>query len=338
MNKYFKNKRVLVTGASGSIGGALVLRLLNMNCKVIRAFSNDENGLYELSEKVRKFNSNTNLSFQMKKNRIRYIYGDVSDKERCLTASENIDIVIHAAAMKHVPFCEYNPFEATKTNVIGTENMVNASLTNNVSRFLLVSTDKVVSPTSCLGATKLLAERVVMNSENIKGYKKTLFACARFGNVISTRGSIVPYFISQIENNQNLTVTDLDMTRYFMTIDNAIDVLIESINNMNGGEIFIPRKLKLFKVIDLANALKKIYNKKKLSIKIIGKRPGEKIFESLVSDSEIENIKLTNKFYVIRNSIKNNDIKNNLIKKALKEYKMMSQKEIFDFFKKYAIK
>ena len=127
------------------------------------------------------------------------------------------------------------------------------------------------------------------------------------------------------------------MTRYFMTIDNAIDVLIESINNMNGGEIFIPRKLKLFKVIDLANALKK-YNKKKLSIKIIGKRPGEKIFESLVSDSEIENIKLTNKFYVIRNSIKNNDIKNNLIKKALKEYKMMSQKEIFDFFKKYAIK
>ena len=337
MNKQFRNKRVLVTGACGSIGSALVLKLLKMNCKVIRAFSNDENGLYELSEKVRKFNSNTNLKFQMEKNKIRYIYGDVSDKERCLTASENIDIVIHAAAMKHVPFCEYNPFEATKTNVIGTENMVNASLTNNVSRFLLVSTDKVVSPTSCLGATKLLAERVVINSENIKGYKKTIFACARFGNVIGTRGSIVPYLKSQIENNQNLTVTDLNMTRYFMTIDNATDILTESINDMRGGEIFIPKKLRLFKVIDLANALKKIFSKNKLKIKLIGKRPGEKIFENLVSDTEIENIKMTKKFYIIRNSIKNNEKKINLIKKALKEYKMMSQKEIFDFFRKIHI-
>ncbi len=337
MNKQFRNKRVLVTGACGSIGSALVLKLLKMNCKVIRAFSNDENGLYELSEKVRKFNSNTNLKFQMEKNKIRYIYGDVSDKERCLTASENIDIVIHAAAMKHVPFCEYNPFEATKTNVIGTENMVNASLTNNVSRFLLVSTDKVVSPTSCLGATKLLAERVVINSENIKGYKKTIFACARFGNVIGTRGSIVPYLKSQIENNQNLTVTDLNMTRYFMTIDNATDILTESINDMRGGEIFIPKKLRLFKVIDLANALKKIFSKNKLKIKLIGKRPGEKIFENLVSDTEIENIKMTKKFYIIRNSIKNNEKKINLIKRALKEYKMMSQKEIFDFFRKIHI-
>ena len=337
MNKQFRNKRVLVTGACGSIGSALVLKLLKMNCKVIRAFSNDENGLYELSEKVRKFNSNTNLKFQMEKNKIRYIYGDVSDKERCLTASENIDIVIHAAAMKHVPFCEYNPFEATKTNVIGTENMVNASLTNNVSRFLLVSTDKVVSPTSCLGATKLLAERVVINSENIKGYKKTIFACARFGNVIGTRGSIVPYLKSQIENNQNLTVTDLNMTRYFMTIDNATDILTESINDMRGGEIFIPKKLRLFKVIDLANALKKIFSKNKLKIKLIGKRPGEKIFENLVSDTEIENIKMTKKFYIIKNSIKNNEKKINLIKKALKEYKMMSQKEIFDFFSKIHI-
>ena len=338
MNKYFNNKKILVTGASGSIGSALVLRLLKMNCKVIRAFSNDENGLYELSEKIRKFNSNANLKYQMEKNKIRYIYGDVSDKERCLTASENIDIVIHAAAMKHVPFCEYNPFEATKTNVIGTENMVNASLTNNVSRFLLVSTDKVVSPTSCLGATKLLAERVVINSKNIKGSKKTIFACARFGNVIGTRGSIVPYLAMQIKNNQNLTVTDPNMTRYFMTIDNATEVLIESIKEMKGGEIFIPRKLKLFKVMDLANSLKKIYNKNKLKIKIIGKRPGEKVFENLVSETEIENIKLTKKFYTIKDSIKNNNKKISSINKALGQYKIMSQKEILDFFKnKYLV-
>ena len=334
MKNFFYNKRILVTGASGSIGSALIFKLLKMNCKVIRAFSNDENGLYELSEKIRNFNKNANLTFQMEKNKIRYIYGDVSDKERCLTASENIDIVIHAAAMKHVPFCEYNPFEATKTNVIGTENMVNASLANNVSKFLLVSTDKVASPTSCLGATKLLAERVVINSENIKGSKKTIFACARFGNVIGTRGSIVPYFTTQIKNNQNLTVTDSKMTRYFMTIDNATEVLIESINTMKGAEIFIPRKLKLFKIIDLANSLKKIYNKDNLKIKITGKRPGEKILENLISEAEIENIKLTKKFYVLKNDIKNNKKQITSVVKALKQCKIMSEKEIFSFFKK----
>lgn len=334
MMKYFNNKRVLITGASGSIGSALVMKLLNMNCKVIRAFSNDENGLYELSEKINKFNRKTSLKTQMEKNKIRYIYGDVSDKSRCLTASENIDIVIHAAAMKHVPFCEYNPFEATKTNVIGTENMVNASLTNNVSKFLLVSTDKVVSPTSCLGATKLLAERVVINSENIKGSKKTLFSCARFGNVIGTRGSIAPYFISQIKNNQDLTVTDPNMTRYFMTIDNATEVLINSIHLMNGGEIFVPRKLKLFKVIDLAHSIKKIYNKNNLKIKFIGKRPGEKVFENLLSESEFENIKLTNEFYIIDNNFKNSKEKVAKITKTLKQHKIMTQKEIFEFLKR----
>ena len=174
MKNIFKNKKILITGASGSIGKAVLLKLLKNNCKVIRAMSNDENSLFELWEKIKK-SLLTGLSEQMEKHRVRYIQGDVSDKARCITACENIDIIIHAAAMKHVPFCEYNPFEATKTNVVGTENMVAAALENNVSRFILVSTDKVVNPTSVLGATKLLSERIVINSNLNKGLKDYFF-------------------------------------------------------------------------------------------------------------------------------------------------------------------
>ena len=166
---YFSNKKILITGASGSIGSDLVIKLLKMGCKVIRALSNDENGLYELSEKIGGQNIKKTFGKKMKQQKVRYIYGDVSDQERCIRASQDIDKIVHAAAMKHIPFCEYNPFEATKTNVFGTENMVRAALINNVSKFLLVSTDKVVDPTSCLGASKLLAERLVVNVNNMKG-------------------------------------------------------------------------------------------------------------------------------------------------------------------------
>ena len=157
------NKKILITGATGSIGSEITKKLLSKNCKVIRALSNDENGLYDLSQEI---------SNQKK---IRFIHGDISDLERCILATEDIDIVIHAAALKHVPLCEYNPFEATKTNVIGTQNLVMDLLKNNVKKFLNVSTDKVVDPISCMGATKLLAERIVTNGNLIKGSKKTIF-------------------------------------------------------------------------------------------------------------------------------------------------------------------
>ncbi len=298
MKNIFKNKKILITGASGSIGKAVLLKLLKNNCKVIRAMSNDENSLFELWEKIKK-SSLIGLSEQMKKHRVRYIQGDVSDKARCITACENIDIIIHAAAMKHVPFCEYNPFEATKTNVVGTENMVAAALENNVSRFILVSTDKVVNPTSVLGATKLLSERIVINSNLNKGIKKTIFSCVRFGNVIGTRGSILPYFIDQSKNSNKITVTTNNMTRYFMTIDHAVNTILFALNNMKGGEIFIPNDLKKFKIKDLAEIIKEKSNNKKLKIVLIGRREGEKENEKLYTAHEQDNIKILKNFYII---------------------------------------
>ncbi len=330
---YFLNKKILITGASGSIGSALVLYLLRSGCKVIRALSNDENGLFELGQKISGKKIQKNFGAEMKLQKVRYIYGDVADQERCISASQGIDIIIHAAAIKHVPFCEYNPFEATKTNVVGTENMVRASLINNVSKFLLVSTDKVVDPTSCLGASKLLAERLVVNANNVKGDKKTIFACARFGNVIGTRGSILPFFQKQINDNQNLTVTDKKMTRFFMTIEDAVESIVDSIFLMKGNEIFIPKKLKLFKIIDLAESLLKRFEKKHLKIDEIGKRPGEKLFESLISNSELERVKIKENYFVIQNEINNNSYKKK-IGKIINNYKVMKKEEIFKFLKK----
>lgn len=318
MKNLFSNKKILVTGATGSIGSEITKKLISINCKVIRALSNDENGLYELSKEI------TN------KKKIRFIHGDISDLERCIVATEDIDIVIHAAALKHVPLCEYNPFEANKTNVIGTQNLVMASLKNNVKKFLHISTDKVVDPISCMGATKLLAERIVINGNLIKGSKKTIFSCARFGNVIGSRGSVLPLFLEQIKKNKPLTVTHRDMTRYFISIQEATDVLKNCINQMKGGEIFIPNNLKIFKIIDLAKALKIYYKKPSLKIKFTGIRQGEKLFEKLYSDNEIRKMSINKNFLIISNKYekKNNKIKIdkilktteiiNLLKKTLK--------------------
>tara|TARA_Y100000310_G_scaffold294649_1_gene325300 strand:+ start:2663 stop:3685 length:1023 start_codon:yes stop_codon:yes gene_type:complete len=334
MKNIFKNKKILITGASGSIGKAVLFKLLKNNCKVIRAMSNDENSLFELWGKIKK-NSLIELSEQtlihtsrLEKHRVRYIQGDVSDKARCITACEDIDIIIHAAAMKHVPFCEYNPFEATKTNVVGTENMVTAALENNVSRFILVSTDKVVNPTSVLGATKLLSERIVVNSNLNKGLKKTIFSCVRFGNVIGTRGSIMPYFIDQSKNSNKITVTTNNMTRYFMTIDQAVNTILFALNNMKGGEIFIPNDLKKFRIRDLAEIIKEKSNNKKLKIVLIGRRESEKENEKLYTALEQDNIKILKNFYIIG---KNKNKKNF----KLKAEKILSKKEISKSLKTY---
>lgn len=286
----FAKKKVLVTGASGSIGSEVVSQLLKKNCKVIRAISNDENSIYSLSEKFssNNFLSKKNIITHMSKNRIRYFVGDIRDFNRCLESTRGIDIIIHAAAMKHVPICEYNKKETYQTNVIGTKNLIRACLVNKVKKFLLISTDKSVYPTSYMGYTKKLAEKLVLNQNN-KNTNKCKFSVIRFGNVIGSRGSVLLKFIGQIRNNKKITVTHKEMTRFFITIESAVKNILEAILMMQGGEVFIIKKLKAFKIIDLAYALKKIYKSRSKVIEIIP-RDGEKLFEQMLYKNESNQI------------------------------------------------
>mgnify|MGYP001170682370 CR=1 FL=1 len=302
MKNFFKNKKILITGASGSIGKSLVLRLLKTNCNVIRAFSNDENGLHELSESIDGAYF-VDLEKSMYKNKIRYVYGDVKDFEKCLEVSKDIDIIINAAAMKHVPMCEYNSVEATRVNVNGAENLVRAANINKCDLFLQISTDKVVDANSCLGATKLLAEKIVINAGSIRG-SKTKFSCVRFGNVIGSRGSVLPKFIKLIKSNINLPITDKEMTRYFMTINDATDLIISSLINSNGSEIFIPKKMASFKILDLAKALLDIFKSSKSKVVYIGIRKGEKIKEELATQEELNYIRVKKNYAFINKNLK----------------------------------
>ena len=277
-------KKVLITGGTGSLGTALTRRLLTTNVDTIRIFSRDELKQVEMSS---KFNEK----------RLRFLIGDVRDKERLMHALEDIDIVIHAAALKHVPVIEYNPFEAVKTNVNGSQNLIEACLKNNVEKVIAIGTDKAVAPLNTYGTTKLLMERLFVSANYYKGNHKTIFTCVRYGNVLGSRGSIVPLFIKQIKNNQNVTVTDPTMTRFNITMDKALDLILRAIENGKGGEIFIP-KLKAYKVGDIKDAIIQLVNKN-TETEIIKVRPGEKYHESLISENEIRNSFETDMDYIL---------------------------------------
>ena len=279
--KIFHKKKILVTGGSGSIGSGIVRALIKTKCKVIRVLSNDENGIYELSEQINSLNKK--LKIKMMNHKIRFLVGDIRDIKRCILATKDIDIVIHAAALKHVPICEYNKDEAYKTNVVGTKNLVNASIKNKVKKFLFISTDKAADPTSIMGKSKLQAEKLVLKAN--KNKINTKFSVIRFGNILFSRGSVIFKFLQQLKSNQKITVTGLTVSRFFILINNAVNRISESLFLMNGGEIFIVMKMDSFKIIDLAKAIKSIYKKKNL-IKIIGLREGEKKYEKLISSKE----------------------------------------------------
>lgn len=296
MNKYFKDKKVLITGGTGSIGSSVVQKLLEEECNTIRVLGSDENGLHNLSLQM---GESSNFFDAMKKNKIRYMYGDITDQDRMLTACEGVDIVIHAAAMKHVPICEYNPFEATKVNVIGTQNMIKAALAQKAKKFILISTDKVVDPTTVLGATKLLAEKITLNSNLNKGKKNTIFSVVRFGNVIGTRGSVLPKFIYQLKNNQDITLTDKHSTRFFVTVEDSVKSIINAVCLMKGGEVFIPKTINAIKISDLAHALSNFYSKSKSKIIFIGMRSGEKVHEKIIAETEHYKLKITTNLFVI---------------------------------------
>lgn len=292
MEHIFKNKKIIVTGGTGSIGSEIVRRLLTYDPKVVRILSRDETKQFELEQELGDLNN------------IRFLIGDIRDMERLKRAFEGIDIVFHAAAMKHVPACEYNPFEAVKTNVIGTQNLIDAALDNEVEKVISISTDKAASPINTMGATKLLAEKLIIDANFYKGNRKTIFSCVRFGNVMGSRGSVIPLFEKQIKHEGQLTITDPEMTRFMMTIPQAVNLVFKATKIAQGGEIFI-LKMPVVKLGDLAKCMIEHFapkaGRKPGSIKIntIGVRNGEKMYEHLMSEEEARYAYETKDMYIL---------------------------------------
>ena len=270
----FENKKILITGGTGSLGSALTAKLLKTDVDTIRIFSRDE---LKQSEMESHFHDE----------RLRFLIGDVRDKERLEKAVEGVNIVIHTAALKQVPVIEYNPFESIKTNVQGSQNLVEACLNKDVGFALAIGTDKAVSPFNTYGATKLLMERLFVSANYYKGEHKTKFACVRYGNVLGSRGSIIPKFIEQIMSGSKITVTDPNMTRFNITIDQALDLIYRAIKNTVGGDVHIP-KLDAYKVGDMKDVLLDLMDSKNEE-KRIPVRIGEKHHEILINEHEIRN-------------------------------------------------
>ncbi len=269
----FSGKKILITGGTGSLGQALAKRLLKLDVNTIRIFSRNENKQIEMEN---SFNDS----------RLRFFLGDVSDFNRLVRATEDIDIVFHAAALKHVPKIEYNPFEAIKTNVIGSQNVIDACLKTNVAKAICVSTDKAVSPLNTYGATKLLMEKLFVTANNYLDPKKhpTKFIGLRYGNVVGSSGSVIPKFIELLKNKSKITITDPEMTRFSITMDEALDFILKATELGKGSEIFIP-KLKSYRIKDVKDALTEVMGD--YGDDVVGIRPGEKLHETLINKEEM---------------------------------------------------
>ena len=270
----FENKKILITGGTGSLGTALTARLLKTDVDIIRIFSRDE-----LKQ--------SQMKLQFNNDRLRFLIGDVRDQERLEKAVEDVNMVIHTAALKQVPVIEYNPFEAIKTNVQGSQNLVEACLKKDVEFALAIGTDKAVSPFNTYGATKLLMERLFVSANYYKGSHKTKFSCVRYGNVLGSRGSILPTFIEQIISGKKVTITDPNMTRFNITIDQALDLIFRVVKNGHGGDVHVP-KLDAYRVGDVKDVLLDLMNSKNEEERI-PVRIGEKLHEVLINEHEIRN-------------------------------------------------
>ncbi len=279
-----KKNSYLITGGTGSFGKAFVNKLVNSKMKISRLviFSRDELKQFEMAQ-----------TYPLKKYPfIRFFLGDVRDSKRIEYATEGIETIIHAAALKQVPTTEYNPFETIKTNVIGANNLIEAALKNNVKNVIALSTDKACSPINLYGATKLCSDKLFISANNIKGKRKIKFSVVRYGNVFGSRGSVVPFFLKK-KLNSPLPITDKDMTRFNISLEYAIDVVMWSLKNLSGGELLVP-KLSSYRIMDLAKAVHP-----NCKTKIVGIRPGEKIHEEMISTSDSQNTLELKKFYLI---------------------------------------
>ncbi len=286
----FDNKSILVTGGTGSFGKRFVKTILqNYKVKKIVIYSRDEYKQYLMSQDIdNKF--------------MRYFIGDVRDKERLTMAMKGIEIVVHCAAMKQVPASEYNPMECIKTNIYGAENVIHASIENNVQKVIALSTDKAANPINLYGATKLASDKLFVAANNIVGDKITRFSVVRYGNVVGSRGSVVPFFKKIAENkNDKLPITDMRMTRFWITLQQGVDFVIDSFKYMQGGEIFVP-KLPSVLISDLAKSINP-----NAEIEIIGIRPGEKIHEVMCPEDDSHLTVEFNNYFIIMPSIKFTD-------------------------------
>ncbi len=288
--KTFFNKRILVTGGTGSIGSEIVKQLLPYNPKQIRVFSRDFFKQHQLQNE---------LSGHKNYKALRFLLGDIRDKDRLNRAFNDIDIVFHAAALKHVSFCETNPFEAMKTNVYGTQNVVEMSIDHRVEKMISISTDKAVNPSTFMGITKLMSERMVIAAPNYSGHPDVKFAVVRFGNVINSRGSVIPLWKEQIKKGGPLNITDKKMERFFMTIPDAVNLVFYAATQMQGSEIFV-LKMNKYKIYDIAlELIKKYGNGKKIQIKEIGAGDREKSDERLFTLEEETTMIDSGPFHII---------------------------------------
>jgi len=278
------NKTVLITGGTGSLGVALVKHLFKEypNLKKLIVFSRDEQKQFNMS----------NVFTKNEFSAIRFFLGDVRDKERLIRAFNGVDVVIHAAAMKHVHLAEYNPDECIKTNIIGAQNVIEAALLSKVSKVIALSTDKACAPINLYGATKLVSDKLFVAANNIKGDKPIVFSVVRYGNVFASNGSVVPFFLNK-QKAGILPITDVNMTRFNITLQGGVDLVMYAIENAIGGEIFIP-KIPSYKITDLAKAICP-----KCKIKIVGIRPGEKLHEEMITSSDSFNTYDLGKIFVI---------------------------------------
>jgi FlaA1/EpsC-like NDP-sugar epimerase len=291
VESYYCGKTVLVTGGVGSIGSFLVREILKYDPKSVRVFDNNETGLFDLEQ-------------DLASEKIRSFIGDIRDKDRLTMAMEDVDIVFHAAALKHVPLCEFNPFDAVKTNVVGTQNVLDAAFAQGVQKVITISTDKAVNPSNVMGATKLLAERLTISANNYRGHKKTAFSCVRFGNVLNSRGSVIPLFVKQIQKGGPITVTHPDMRRFFMDIPSATHLILTAGMLSCGNEIFI-LKMPAMRIMDLAEVMRTKFASRygfepeDIPITVVGVRCGEKIDEVLMTLDETTCVFENDEMYIV---------------------------------------
>ena len=281
----FKNKTLLITGGTGSFGNAVLRNFLDTDIKEIRIFSRDE---LKQDDMRKKYNHG----------KLKFYIGDVRDINSIEDAMKDVDFVFHAAALKQVPSCEFYPMQAVQTNVVGTENVLNVAVKHKVQKVIVLSTDKAVYPINAMGISKAMMEKVAVAKSRNLDNNETVICCTRYGNVMASRGSVIPLFINQIRNGEDITITDPNMTRFMMSLDDAVDLVMFAFENGENGDIFV-QKAPAATVKLLAHSLKNLLNHPEHTIKVIGTRHGEKLYETLLTREEMVNAKDMEKYYRI---------------------------------------